>query len=352
MVLTDLLKMELREVPAPGIRTPDDVLIRIGAVGVCGSDVHYYTTGRIGSQEVVFPFPVGHECSGTVEAVGEAVQRVRVGDKVAVDPLVACPSDSDSKCDQCLSGRQNTCRCQTFLGCPGQVDGCLGEYLVMPEESCYPVAPSTSLQEAALVEPLSVGIYAAKSGLPIEGCSVAILGAGPIGLSTLLPVIRYNPRSVYVTDRLDYRLDVAAAAGVDWTGNIDRDDITSSILAAEAGGVDCVFECCGQQDAIDQALSILRPGGKLVIIGIPQTERLSFRAEDMRRREITIINIRRQRNCVQDAIDMVQDPEIDTSFMITHRFSLQDTKEAFDMVADYQDGVIKAMICVEQGSMT
>ena len=346
MILTGLLEMELQDVPAPKIQNDHDVLIKIGSVGVCGSDVHYYSTGKIGSQVVEFPFRVGHECAGAVEAVGGGVTRVKVGDKIAIDPLVSCPP-GENMCDQCRAGRENTCRNQAFLGCPGQMEGCLGEYLVMQEQCCFPVAESTSLELAALAEPLSIGIYAVKQSIPMQGAKIAILGVGPIGLSTLLPAREQGAEAIYITDKLDYRVEFAKKAGATWGGNVDSEDIVAAIKDAEPEGVDCVFECCGQQEAIDQAMDILKPGGKLMIAGIPRVDRLSFRAEDMRRREITIYNVRRQAHCVQDAIDMVENPNIDTAFMITHRFGLEDTKKAFDLVEHYEDGVIKAMINFE-----
>ena len=131
------------------------MLIRIEAVGVCGSDVHYYTTGRIGCQVVEYPFTIGHECAGTVVAVGNEVTRVRVGDRVAVEPAVTC-----GMCDQCRAGRENTCRHITFLGLSGQAAGCLSEYLVMPQQNCFPIPADLAWGEATISEPLAIGVYA------------------------------------------------------------------------------------------------------------------------------------------------------------------------------------------------
>src|SRR5262245_31128152 len=135
--------MALRDVRDPEIRRPDDVLIKMGAVGVCGSDIHYYTTGRIGSQIVEFPFTVGHECAGTVMDVGSEVTHLHPGDRIAIEPAMTC-----GKCDQCLVGRENTCRNNRFLGCPGQAEGSLSELLVMPEENCFKIDDNLSLGEA------------------------------------------------------------------------------------------------------------------------------------------------------------------------------------------------------------
>jgi len=339
VVLTGIRKMELIETPAPKLAYSRDVLLKVAVVGVCGSDVHYYTMGRIGSQVVKYPYRVGHECSAVVEKTGKDVTRVKPGDRVAVEPAVSC-----GKCDQCLVGRRHTCRKLTFLGTPGQGDGCLCEYIVMPEENCYPIKISTTLEQAALAEPLSIGTYSVKLAGKIKGARIAILGCGPIGLSVLLPSLLQGAARIYATDKIDHRLDVARRAGASWTGNPDRQGIVTGILGAEPGQMDIVFECCGQQSAIDQAIEILKPGGKLVITGIPQVERISLQIDIARRKEICIQNVRRQNECMQPALDLIERGKASVDFMVTHRYNLSDAKEAFDLVDQYRDGVVKAMI--------
>ena len=157
LTLTGIRKFEFRETPKPTIKKTTDVLLQIRKVGICGSDIHYYSTGKIGDQVIKFPFTIGHECSGIVEAVGGKVTRVKKGDHVAIEPAVSC-----GKCDQCKSGRRHTCRNLKFLGCPGELEGCLSEYIVMPEENCYKISPSMSFIQGALVEPLSIGVYSAS----------------------------------------------------------------------------------------------------------------------------------------------------------------------------------------------
>jgi L-iditol 2-dehydrogenase len=314
-------------------------LLKIEKVGVCGSDVHYYETGRIGSQIVQLPFVLGHECAGHVLEIGPAVSRVKVGDEVAIDPAIVC-----HECDQCLAGRKNTCRKLRFLGCPGQADGCLSEYLVMPQESLYPLNGRINLDEAVLSEPLSIGVYAVQQSQLSAGAAVAILGCGPIGLSVFCAAKVQKPAAIFMTDKIDRRLEVAHRAGASWIGNPDRQDIAGDILRQVPAGMDVVYECAGEQDALDQAIELLKPGGKLMLIGIPRTERVSFIIDKIRRKEITLINVRRQNHCVQSAIDMIAGGEIDVSFMITHRFALTQTQQAFDLVAGYHDGVVKALI--------
>lgn len=339
MVLTGLRKLEMREIPVPRIRRSTDVLIKMAAVGVCGSDVHYWRHGRIGRQVVKFPYIIGHECSGYVEQVGRGVSTVRKGDLVAIEPAVSC-----GKCDQCRAGREHTCRRLTFLGTPGQGEGCLCEYLVMPEQCCFPMRKRPDAGLAALCEPLSIGIYAVKLAGIERGARIGILGAGPIGLSVLVAARHAGAGRIYVTERLDYRMAVAKKAGASRTGDAARPKDIAGILKAEPAGLDVVLECCGQQDALDQGVALLKPGGTLVVVGIPEVSRVSFDVDTCRRREIRIQNVRRQVHCVQTALDLVEAGRPDVGFMITHRYPLEKTPEAFRLVSGYRDGVIKALI--------
>jgi len=338
-VLTGIRQMEMRERSAPQISAPKDVLIRMSCVGVCGSDVHYYTTGRIGSQVVQYPFAVGHEGAGVVEQVGSEVTRVKPGDRIAIEPAMSC-----FECDQCRAGRQHTCRKLRFLGCPGQAEGCLTELLVMPEESCFPIPDSMSLTEAALSEPLAIGVYAVRQSVPMRGAKVGVLGVGPIGLSVLVAAKAQGAGTIYVTDKLNDRLRVAVANGADWGGNATNPDLLDEFQAREPGQLDVVFECCGQQHALDQAVMMLKPGGKLMVVGIPEEDRVWFSIDFLRRKEICIQNVRRQVHCVQPTLDGIASGSLPVDFMVTHRFAFERSKEAFDLVADYRDGVVKAMI--------
>ena len=339
MVLTGLQKMERAEIRAPKIEHDTDVLLKVGAVGVCGSDVHYYLTGRIGSQVVQYPYRVGHEFAGTVMQTGKKVQRFKPGDRVAVDPAMAC-----GECDQCRAGRHHTCRRLRFLGCPGQADGCLSEYIVMPEECCFTVGKMLTLEEAALAEPVSIGLYAVQMSIPMRGARIGILGCGPIGMSVLLAALAGSVERAFVTDKIDARLDLAGRLGAHWAGNPDRQAVVEEISKQEPLLLDAVFECCGQQDALDQAVDLLKPGGKLMLIGIPQTDRISFPIDPLRRREVCIQNVRRQNARMAAAIDFLVQNKQKADALITHRFGFDDTKKAFDLVASYGDGVMKAMI--------
>lgn len=339
--LTGLRQMELRQVPAPGGPGAHDALLRIEALGVCGSDIHYYTQGKIGPQVVQFPQILGHEFGATVMEVGAAVQSVRPGQRVAVDPLVAC-----GECDQCRSGRRHTCRHQSFVGSAGQLPGALAEYMVLPAECCYPIPDTVSDDQAALVEPFSVGVYAAQMAELKPGARVGILGSGPIGLSTLLAVWAQTPATVYVTDLLEDRLAVARACGADWTGNPHREDVVAAIHKLEPLGLDAVFECAGEQEAIDQGVELLKPGGALLLVGIPEVDRVSFDINLLRRHELRILNVRRQNECVKRAIELIADGSVNIQPLVTHHFKLEETPRAFECVSARRDGVVKAIIRV------
>jgi L-iditol 2-dehydrogenase len=339
MMLTGIRQMELREVPDPDLLNPDDVKIRLLALGICGSDIHYYTTGRIGSQVVSYPFTVGHECAGEIIDTGSAVTRVKKGDIVAVEPAIWCGT-----CDQCLSGRHHTCRNLKFLGCPGQAEGSLSEQIVMPERNCFPLPANLNADHGAISEPLSIGIYTVKKTGDLNGKNIGILGFGPIGMSVMLASKHIGAGNIYVTDKLDPRLLLASKENVTWTGNPLNCNIVKKIREKEPLGLDVVFECCGQQDAADQAIDLLKPGGKLVIVGIPEFAKWTFNVDYTRRREISIQFIRRQLDCVETALSHMSNGTINISNMITHRFTFKETKKAFDLVAGYEEGVMKAMI--------
>ena len=333
--LTGLGQFEVRDIPNPKIKASTDVLIKVETVGICGSDLHYFRTRRIGNQVVQYPFLVGHECAGTVLEVGKDVARVQPGDRIAVEPAVTCGT-----CDQCLEGRPHTCRNLLFLGCPGELDGCLTEQLVMPESCCFTIGPEMPFQEAVFVEPLAIGLYAWKflSGLNIQ--NIGILGVGAIGLSVLLPAHDNGVRDVYVTDKLDDRLRAAQNLGAGFTANPDKTDA----VKAAPRELDAVFECCGQQDALIQAVHMIKPGGHLLILGIPEVDDISLPIHYIRRKEITIHNVRRQNGMMRSAIDCAAKNLSKISSLITHQFDLGDIQKAFEINTQYQDGVIKTVI--------
>ncbi len=338
ILLKEIGRLEIEDVPMPQIKGAKDVLLKVAAVGICGSDIHYYRRGKIGDQIIQFPFVIGHECAAIVESVGEAVSKIKSKDKVVIDPAISC-----GDCDQCRIGRRNLCRNLKFLGCPGQKEGCFSEYIVMPEDCCFPHS-KLSTGQAVLCEPLSVALYAVRLADLNAGDSIAILGAGPIGLSCLVTAVESKVTNCFVTEPIEARRQAAADNGAVWVGNPDKQDIVSLILQKQPDGLDVVFECAGKQETIDQAIELLKPAGKLVLVGIPPQDLVSFDIHKMRRKALQIINVRRQNDCTADCIEMLETGRINVDFMLTHRFKPQDANKAFKLVGDYRDGVIKAVV--------
>ena len=339
MMLTGIKQIEVKDIPEPVLVNSNDVKIKMSVVGVCGSDIHYYTKGQIGSQIVKYPFAVGHEGAGVVVETGPAVKSVKQGDRIAIDPAMPC-----RECDQCLAGRHHTCRKLRFLGCPGQAEGCLIEYIVMPEESCFPLSGKLTPDHGSISEPLAIGVYSVKKSSGVKGLKIGIFGYGPIGMSVMLAASAEGADSFYVTDKIEPRLTIAVKEGASFTGNPLQENVVENILKKAHLGLDVVFECCGQQEAFDQAIEVLKPGGRLVVAGIPEFDRWSMSVEKTRHKEISLQFIRRQVDCVAPALDMMKNGSINVENMITHRFPFIRTKEAFDLLADYKDGVMKVMI--------
>ena len=338
-LLTGVRALEIREVPAPVISRADDVLVRSRAVGICGSDLHYYLSDSVGTDHVSYPFIPGHECAGVVEAVGGAVKRVKPGDAVVIEPAVSCGT-----CDQCMTGRPHTCRKLLFLGHYGELTGGMAEFALAPERNCVPLPAGMTVVRGALAEPLSIAVYAAGLAGAVRGRSAAVLGAGPIGLCTAMALKAEGAGLLYVTDKVQARVDAAVKAGADWTGNPDREDIVAAILACEKLGLDLVFECCGDQEALDQAVSLLKPGGTLVVVGIPIEPRVSFDSGRLRRKEIRVQSVRRQNKCLERAVGLIHAGRIEVDFLATHFFKLEESREAYETAAERRDGVIKAIV--------
>lgn len=344
-VLMGLRRVELCEVPRPRLKKETEVLVRVALVGLCGSDIHYYQEGRIGDQVVEYPFVVGHECVGVIEEVGSAVTALKPGDRVAVDPALVCGVR-----DQCLAGRTNTCRRLLFLGTPGQLSGCLAEFIVIPAQNCYPLPSEMSFEEGVLLEPLSIGVHSFRLLNGFRPQQMAVLGSGPIGLCLVLVGRAYGVSRIYATDKVEARVLAAQRAGAFWTGNPEHEDIVGEVVRHEPQLVDVVFECSGDPAALDQAVDLLKPGGRLMIVGIPASDRVSFDIHKLRRKEISIHNVRRQRHCFGEAISLVEEKQADVRFLATHFFRLEETELAFELAAAYRDGVLKAIVHVAQDS--
>jgi L-iditol 2-dehydrogenase len=337
--LTGIRSVEVRDLPDPTIQAPDEVLLRTAVAGLCGSDLHYFIADKVGSERVAYPAVVGHECSAFVAAVGPAVKKVKPGDRVAVEPAISCGT-----CDQCRGGRPHTCRTVGFLGHPGEKDGCLAEYFVMPERNLIPLAADVTLSEAMLAEPLSIALHAIQLGAGDAGRSIGVLGTGPIGLCVILALRASGFDGIYASDRSDARTAAALRAGARWSSNPDRENIVRAVLDRQPLGLDAVFEVSGDPAAIEQAVELVKPGGKIIQIGIPLAERIAYPIARMRRKEIAIQNVRRQNRCMERALLLIETKHLDVAWLANREFALEDAPRAFAMAADRTDGVLKASI--------
>jgi L-iditol 2-dehydrogenase len=342
IVLTGVRRVELRDVPKPALAADNDVLLRTSVVGLCGSDLHYFTADTIAGERIPLPDVLGHEVSAVVEAVGRAVKRLKPGDRVAVDPAVSCGA-----CDQCRSGRPHTCRSLLFLGSPGEKDGALAEFFVMPEANCFAVPEGVSMREAMLVEPFSIALHALSFWLGGPSHSLAVLGSGPIGLSLILAARAAGIAEIDATDPIPERAAAALKAGASWAGDPGRADLDREIETRRPLGYDAVFECCGEQSALDQAVQWLKPGGTLAVVGIPLVERIAFPSAALRRKEIRVQSVRRQNRFVKRALLLLSAKLVDLAFLANRDFPPEEAQAAFETAAARKDGVLKTSIVFE-----
>jgi len=332
-------KIVIEEEKEPEIRNDNDVLVRIKCVGICGSDVHYFFEGKIGDQIVKDRIILGHEASGEVVEFGKNVKKFRKGDKVAIEPGISC-----GKCEFCIRGRPNICPFVRFLGTP-PVDGALREYIVMPEENLIKIPEGLGYEEGVLSEPLAIGIYAVKlSGLKI-GDDIAILGAGPIGLSILFSARESGANRIFVSDLIDERIEFAKKIGADFTVNANKEDITEIVKKiTDNRGVDISFESAGKKETFRQVIHTSRIGGKSVLVGIPSEDIVEFEAHIMRRKELELINVRRSAFCTEIALNLIKNSKLPFKEIVTHRYQFEKIEDALNLVSEYRDGVIKCVI--------
>lgn len=329
------IEIQERPVPEPG---PHQVRIKVAAVGVCGSDVHYYEKGRIGSAVVQYPTILGHEPSGIVDAVGEGCQ-LKPGTRVAVEPASPC-----MKCEHCLGGRHNICPNVEFLGTP-PIDGIYMQYHCMPEHCCVPIADSLSLIEAAMLEPFGVGLHAVRLARLEPGETVAIFGSGPIGLVTLMSARLAGASKILCTDLVPARLEFAKKLGADAVMNAADGDVVKWVGEQTKGrGVDVTFEAAGEQATVTHTCSSARIGGRGFIIGIPSVPEFTIPMHECRRRELALQQVRRSNGEAIKVLPMVEAGTIDLKPLATHFFPLEKVTDAFDLVHNYADGVIRAVI--------
>ncbi len=325
-----------RPMPEPG---PGQVRVKVAAVGVCGSDVHYYVDGKIGSAVVQYPTVLGHEPAGIIDAVGEGVNTLAVGTRVAVEPASPC-----MHCEHCLAGRHNICPSVEFLGTP-PFDGIFMEYRCMPAHCCIPLPEGMSLIEGALLEPMGVGLHAVTLAKIGFGETVAIFGAGPIGLSTMMAARLAGAKEIYMTDLIPERVAYAKDLGATDAVNAAETDVTDWIAQKTGGrGVDVTFEAAGQQQTVTQTCETVRIGGRAFIIGIPTVDEFTIPMHVCRRKELLLQQVRRANGEVFRCMEYVAQGRIPLKKLATHTFSLDQVPQAMELVHAHQDGVIRAMV--------
>jgi len=330
------LRVEERPKPKPG---RGQVLMRVRAVGVCGSDVHYYSHGRIGKQVIKGPQIPGHEGAGEVAGLGEGVTGLAVGQRVAVDPAHSC-----GHCAWCLTGRPNQCPKVKFLSTP-PVDGLMCEYAVLEASQCFPVPDSLSLAEAAMLEPFQVSVHAANLVGMRPGETVAVVGAGAIGLGCLQVARAGGAARVIVTEVVDYRLAIAKRLGADATIHVEKEDPAEAMNRLTDGhGADLVFECTNRAAGVVQAIQVAAIGARVACAGIAEEDTIPVDPHEARRKELSLVFTRRSRWTMRQALALVVSGRADIASFVTHRFDLEHAAKGFELMEKYEDGIIKALI--------
>ncbi|XP_073977996.1 sorbitol dehydrogenase-like isoform X2 [Rhodnius prolixus] len=331
------LRLENRPIPKP---EDDEVLLKMGCVGICGSDVHYLKHGRISDFVVREPMIMGHEASGTVVKVGSKVKNLKVGDRVAIEPGVSC-----RKCSYCKEGKYNLCPDMVFCATP-PVHGNLSRYYAHPADFCFKLPENVSLEEGALLEPLSVGVHACRKAGVSLGSKVLVLGAGPIGLVTVLVAKAMGASKVIATDILDHRLQIALNCGADHVLNVNNQQVeTSSSKIVEIIGEmpEKTIDCSGFEATARLGIEVTRPGGTFVAVGMGSDE----------------VKVPLVKACIKEidvrgsfsyalALGMVAKGNVNVKQLITHTFKLEETLQAFETASTGSGNPIKIMIYCNQ----
>jgi L-iditol 2-dehydrogenase len=318
--------LRLQDEPTP-IAGEGEVLIRVKTVGICGSDLHWFSEGAIGDAELKHPLVLGHESSGETED----------GRRVAVDPAIPC-----GRCEQCQHGHPNLCASIVFAGHAMQ-DGALREWMPWNQECLIPIPDTFTYEDGAMLEPLGVAIHSVDLAHLKAGMTVGVFGCGPIGLLIIQLARLSGAVNIVATDKLAHRVEAAKALGAHHAFLVEN-RLASGEIQAVTGerGLDVAFEAAGEQEAVDDAFAAVISGGKVILAGIPDEDRTSFSASVARRKGLTIKLVRRMKHTYPRAIELVSIGLVDVRSLVTHRFPLEDVLEAF-RVAKRRDG-LKVMI--------
>jgi L-iditol 2-dehydrogenase len=317
------LRIEDRPEPQPGV---DEVLVEVAAVGICGSDVHYYDHGRIGEYIVVEPMIIGHESAGVIVDVGSNVDRSRIGQLVAMEPGVPCRS-----CRQCLAGRYNLCPNVRFFATP-PIDGSISRLVAIEAAFAHPAPEGLSAEQAAMAEPVSVGVWAARKTSIGPGDRVLVTGAGPVGLYAAQVAQSFGAAHVTITDVSDFRLAKARELGL----------ATSQATSPLTEEFDVLLECSGAQPALTSGIRAMAPAGRVALVGMG-SDSVSIEVPVIQGRELTISGVFRYANTYPLALELIASGAVNVTDVISHRFPLADTEQALT-IAKQDPRALKAVV--------
>jgi len=329
-------KKEYREIPVTG---DGEVLVNMEYVGICGSDVHLFQTGKQGENIAEDPMILGHEAAGVIAEVGKNVRKLKKGDKVALEPGVVC-----GICNYCKTGLYNLCPNIIFMSTP-PYDGTFQEYVTIAADMAFKLPENVTTKEGALIEPLAVGLQATTRGKVGLGHTVLIIGAGCIGLMNLLACKARGAAQIFIADVLQKRLDFAKQFGVTAAINVKDIDLEKYISDQTDGeGVDVVIDCSGTKAGLQITPMVVKPGGNIVLVGMPPEDFVELNITKLIWKEINIMASFRYRNRYPTAIKVLESGLMDVNRMITHEFNLEELEEAFKYVIDNNADVVKAIV--------
>lgn len=331
---------EERSIPTP---KADEVLVKLDYVGICGSDLHYYETGAIGDYVVKPPFVLGHEPGGVVVEVGENVRHLKAGDRVALEPGKTC-----GHCEFCKEGKYNLCPDVVFFATP-PVDGVFQEYVAHEANLCFKLPDNVSTLEGALIEPLAVGFHAAIQGDAHLGQKAVVMGAGCIGLVTMMALKARGVSQVYVVDIMEKRLKKALELGADGVINGAQEDVEKRALElTDRKGMDLVVETAGTEITTRQAIRIAKKGSNIVLVGYSKTGEMTLPMSLVLDKELTFKTVFRYRHIYPLAIDAVASGKVNLKGIVTDIFPLEEAQKAMDYSVNNKADIVKAVIKISE----
>ena len=341
-VMLGIGKMGFEERDIPKAKD-DEVLVKLEYVGICGSDLHYYETGAIGDYVVEPPFVLGHEPGGTVVEVGKNVKHLKVGDRVALEPGKTC-----GHCEFCKTGRYNLCPDVVFFATP-PVDGVFQEYVAHEADLCFKLPDNVSTSEAALIEPLAVGFHAAIQGDAHLGQKAVVMGAGCIGLVSMMALKARGVSEVYVVDIMEKRLEKAMELGATGVINGMKEDVLERVKELTDGaGMDLVIETAGTEITTRQAIHMAKKGSNIVLVGYSKSGEMTLPMSLVLDKELTFKTVFRYRHIYPMAIDAVATGKVNLKGIVTDVFGLDEAQKAMNYSVNNKADIVKAVIRIAE----